>query len=597
MNRFVLLLSLSFLCYGAAFAQYPTENPDEDIIRTTNFVKMKPLLMTPIPGAPVLSQPIQINGDEMEIRTVKHGLCYPAIYDWNHDGKSDLLLGEFSTGKTDNNIKVLINEGSKKKPRFSGRYFYATDTRDSLISNYQWCCIGIHPRLVDITGDGLPDMLSGQYNPGMISLWEGSKDGFLPSRAIEQEGYHEGNGQGQDPYNPNSGNYWNYTSAGFGDFNGDGLQDLFVGGNGGMRVAFNEGTASEPKFGLRQPLLYVDGTHLATAPEKFRNSIYKTYMTPVDWDGDGVLDLLVTDNYTRRECMAVSFFRGVMTDKGLRFEKPLPLFTTADGSKELPGCQPMITVGDLNGDGVNDLVLGISIPTYDGYVCADSVAWQWISDTGIQMPGKDSGEFYMYTTLEALRERVKQEVEARYYLGNLKDTKYLTLRHRGYVFVMYGKANKQKAIARHDVIAEDSDKRTTERFEGDADSPVTYQITHSAEKENGQVDVILDIAKGWHAYVELDDPDKMEFIPTRIEVELPKGCTPMGLVEKPYTKGIMYTGRTVFSQHYFAYGEEADALRATGKLPVKVKISYQVCNDDMCIPPVEHVIERIFEFK
>ena len=81
----------------------------------------------------------------------------------------------------------------------------------------------------------------------------------------------------------------------------------------------------------------------------------KSYVTPVDWDYDGVLDLLVTHEYGKKSHNPVEFFRGINTDKGLRFAKKQPLFVDADGKKALPGCQPMISVTDFNGDGLADL--------------------------------------------------------------------------------------------------------------------------------------------------------------------------------------------------------------------------------------------------
>ena len=600
MKRISILTACALTCVGV-FAQYPTENPAEDAIRTTLFPKLKKLEMTQIPGAPVLSQPQRIDGSKQEIRTVKHGLCYPALYDWNGDGKLDLLLGDFSTGDKENNIKVYLNEGSKKKPKFSGRYFYAYDTKGDTISNSQWCCIGIHPRFADLDNDGRLDILSGQYNPGLISWWRGTDKGFAPRQFVDQEGYH---GQeyfnGSDPDNPNSNNYWNYTSAGFADYNGDGLLDLFVGGTGGLRVALNEGTADHPKFGLRKPLLFVDGTRLSTYPSDKNGNISKTYMTPVDWDGDGVLDILATDNYSTKGCNAITFFRGVNTNLGLRFEAGVPLFTTADGSKELPGCQPQITVGDVNGDGVNDIVMGLSIPTINGYEAADSVAWQWVHDTGIQMPGKDAGEFFMYTTLDELKKRIKEDpMNSFYYIGKLTDEKYLTLRHRGYVFVMYGKKNKVAAPAPQTLTVAAPVEVKTEKI--DEQSPVSYRILGINDEGNeqlGEIDIIVEFQQGWHGYAELEDSTKQEFIPTKVAVELPKGIILQnGKIDSPYSGTGVYFGRQVFKCYYFAPEKEGIELLKSKKLPVKVTISYQVCNDQMCLPPQEHTFEQTIELK
>ncbi|MCL2562025.1 MAG: FG-GAP-like repeat-containing protein [Rikenellaceae bacterium] len=442
---------------GSASEERPERDEPEEVVkddpnaRTTNFPVLKPLVMTPIPGAPILSQPQRIDGSLFEIRTEKHGLVYPAFFDWNGDGRLDLLLGEFETGQTGSNIRVFLNVGTNENPQFTGEWFYATDINGDIITNYQWCCIGIHPRFVDFDGNGYLDILSGQYNPGLISLWRGSAEGFLPRVFVDQEGYREGVG-GMQPMrigedgerlpppgkdSPESNSYWNYTTAEFADFNGNGLLDLFVGGSGGLRVALNIGTKENPKFGLRQPLLHVDGTALTVGGER---EAWKSYIHPVDWDGDGVLDLLITYEYTSPGHYAIEFFKGVQTPDGLRFEKGVPLFTTADGSKALPGCQPMITITDFNGDGIPDIVFGLSIPTINGYEAVPEVAWEWHNDLRIQTPGKDPGRQLKWSGgIEGTIERIESgQTSTRFLIGNLEDYKYLTMRHRGYVFVMYG---------------------------------------------------------------------------------------------------------------------------------------------------------------
>lgn len=597
-----VLLVLALLPIAAS-AQYPKDNPADDNFRTAGFPKLKTLKMTDIPGAPLLSQPVRIDGSEMEIRTGKHGLCYPAIYDWNNDGLPDLLLGEFSTGDRENNVKVYINEGSKKKPRFTGKYFYALDTKGDTISSKQWCCIGMHPRMVDITGDGQLDMLSGEYNPGRVGLWQGSDKGFLPLQYVEQEGYKDPPYSGMDATSPESNQYWNYTSAGFGDYNGDGLLDLFVGGTAGLRVALNEGTKDKPRFGLRQYLRFTDNSILTTSgdenmSEGTQPKYIKTYMTPVDWDQDGVLDLLVTNEYSKKGNYAVQFYRGVPTNLGLRFERPVPLFTAADGTKALPGCQPMITVADLNGDGVNDIVMGLSIPTIapvsdplsSQRTVADSVAWQWTYDLGIQMPGKDAGEYYSYTTFAELAEKVKDKkgFEKDYYLGKLNDLKYLTMRHRGYVLVFYGKKNKQNATPVTPLTLElPKPKPTTAFADGDANEPLTYRVECIKQNSGSyQLNIFLKFKDGWHGYADKPATQAQGMIPTRVEVETPDGLACNGGLCTPYIgDGVMYFGEQKFIQYLFK------SKKGNGPWTIRVKVSYQACDDTMCLPPVEHVIE------
>ena len=68
----------------------------------------------------------------------------------------------------------------------------------------------------------------------------------------------------------------------------------------------------------------------------------------------------------------------------------------------------------------------------------------------IQFPGKDSGEsLYFEGGVEWMEKHLKEDYKnyKGFYLGNLDDWKYLTLRHRGYPFILLGKKNPQKAVA------------------------------------------------------------------------------------------------------------------------------------------------------
>ena len=85
-------------------------------VRTSNFPKIKKLNFANIPGAPVLQQPIRLDGYEREIRTEEPGLAYPTLYAWNHDGEPARVTGEVLTGQY--RIKVYLKEGTAHKTRF-----------------------------------------------------------------------------------------------------------------------------------------------------------------------------------------------------------------------------------------------------------------------------------------------------------------------------------------------------------------------------------------------------------------------------------------------------------------------------------------------
>lgn len=129
------LSSMLFLnsCKESAVQTEPAMN-----MKTTNELKFPKLAMTNIPGAPVLGNPLRVQGKTEEIVIGKHGLAYPSLYDWNKDGKLDLLVGEFETGKKDSFIRIFTNEGSNEAPRYSGKYEYAKDTKGDTITAYYW---------------------------------------------------------------------------------------------------------------------------------------------------------------------------------------------------------------------------------------------------------------------------------------------------------------------------------------------------------------------------------------------------------------------------------------------------------------------------
>lgn len=623
--------------------------------RTTNFPTFKKLVFTPIRGGNILSQPERIDGTKYEIRTEKHGLGYPALFDWDGDGKLDLLMGEFETGEKESNIKVYLNKGTDKKPKYTGEWFYATDINGDTLTCHQWCCIGTHPQVVDIDGDGYDDIISGQYNPGKISWWRGSEKGFQPRQFIEQEGYREdGRYLGMMTWSPASNSYWNFTTARFADFNGDGLLDLFVAGSGGFRVALNKGTKEHPVLGLREYLFHVDGTilHIRRDPnvevesgkevitERVCGGDGHTYIFPYDWDHDGVLDLFVHDGYTNKGGEALYFFRGVRTDDGLRFEHAVPLFTSEDGSKALPGCAPMLTIADYNGDGVEDILLGLSIATFNpvegafegGYEGVNEVNWGWTRELGLNFPGKDAGaSLRYYDCMDSLKVKMAQQSFMKGFLiGKLDDMRYITLRHRGYPIVLYGKKNPEKAIAKQEtaelreflfdkehmndtyksISQEEMGRRMRKEKEGKqpvvstyrpVDYVLKYPVRVQAGKTEFEVEVKFKVLADYHIYN--NSKVNSDQVPVSITFEYPENLLlKEGNLQEPKVQEgirVTYTGEkdesgaeTFSFKQIFKVKEGIKAEKAK----IVVKVVFQTCSSQTCLPPVEEkqTIEVVF---
>lgn len=91
------------------------------------------IVPTPIKGAPTLQQPsILMAGDELMF-VEKFGMAHPCVFDWNGDGVKDILIGEFGAGHK-SNVKIFLNTGTNKKPKFKKEFLYAKDSSGKLLS-------------------------------------------------------------------------------------------------------------------------------------------------------------------------------------------------------------------------------------------------------------------------------------------------------------------------------------------------------------------------------------------------------------------------------------------------------------------------------
>ena len=514
-----------------------------------------------IPGAPQLGAPFLVMAGDGPVLTEKHGLAAPALWDFNGDGRRDLLVGEFETnssnfpmGADGSTVRVYLNVGTDSEPKFSEEFEWARDTGGAIMEVPQWCCIGFTPQFFDLNDDGYKDMITGQYHPGEVTWFRGSAEGFLPGQKLPQEGDPASSG------NPDFGNYagepgdigtfeyWVYTSATFGDLDDDGDYDLIVGGSGGLRVSENVGGRTNPSFAMRERLLDISGVALQTRPYTERQlqrarsggplppaSDFKTSPLAVDWNQDGVLDLLVTDSYRNSNSRAVSFFRGVKTPDGHRFEPGVDLLPAEGGAKALPGSGPRVYVDDWNRDGVSDLIIGASVATVNGGEFSDELSWEWEAMNGVESAGKDPGcypprerptreslsRFYPFDemTEEEIEKSVQLNARAweddvgRMYRENKGH--WLTMRHQGRVYVMLGSGE----ASRQSGIAANTAGRATSTGSGTSTpkpglpnqpispfspiSPVSIRaVSPVVLKSGGSADITvkLDMQDGWYIY-------------------------------------------------------------------------------------------------
>jgi len=175
-------------------------------------------------------------------------LFSPAVWDWNTDGREDLLLGEGSFSA--NNIHLLLNTGGGVRPVFDETNRHVLAFGDGLEQ--------LSPTVVDYNGDGKPDLLVSERT-GKVAVYLNKGAAWKTGEKVPEIPF-------ASFISSASGSpltFGGICTVATADLNGDGLFDLVVGKtNGRIALAMNAGSKTEPKF---QAPTEIKGT-VGTAP-------------------------------------------------------------------------------------------------------------------------------------------------------------------------------------------------------------------------------------------------------------------------------------------------------------------------------------------
>jgi|GEM_PF-721474 len=186
----------------------------------------------------------------------------PRVVDWNNDGNKDLI-----TGERDGHLRLFINIGSNSAPVFNG-FNYIEVASNAFDSGYNSM-----PVVVDWNEDGKKDLLVGEHDGKIFLLLNVGTDAapVFQTTSFVQDGAGHLDIGGR-------------TSPDVVDWDRDGKKDIIAGETLGNLFYFhNVGTNAAPVF---------NGYTLLEAGGQTIDVDYNSRPFAVDWDNDGVKDLL-----------------------------------------------------------------------------------------------------------------------------------------------------------------------------------------------------------------------------------------------------------------------------------------------------------------
>lgn len=210
--------------------------------------------------------------------------------DWNQDGKLDILSGCYRIDGKGGQIQILIGRGgnnfeeSVSLENVAGKPLENVEDPEGIEAVIKAICTQQHA--ADYDNDGDLDLIVGCS----------SKQFFLyENKANDENGVHS---LVEKPVMLSIQSTANHSAPHLADWDSDGDLDLLSGtSDGGVLISENTGTPEKPDWQPFEQLVQSTGAYQQNVADGIQMG-RSTRVWATDWNGDGLLDLLVGDSAT-----------------------------------------------------------------------------------------------------------------------------------------------------------------------------------------------------------------------------------------------------------------------------------------------------------